>query len=93
VDVLAEQKLDSQKNSVLTVSIHSGEIDITSLLQPKENNLQEEERTSKPIKHEVEKKAEIEQKAALIGTLLTKEILTQKQKRSVCNKCTVQSTC
>ncbi len=80
VDAHAEQKLDSQKKPVLSVSVHSDEIDISSLLQPGEKNPQEEGGTPEPIKNKEEKAAEIQQQTALIGTLLTKEILTQKQK-------------
>ncbi len=78
VDARAEQKLDSQNKPLLTVSVHSNEIDISSILQPREKNLQDEEGTSEPIKNEEEKAAEMQQKIAQIGTMLTKEILPQK---------------
>ncbi|OEU50175.1 MAG: hypothetical protein BA866_03280, partial [Desulfobulbaceae bacterium S5133MH15] len=79
-DARAEQKFDSQGKSLLTVSVHSDKIDISSILQSKGKNIQNESVTPEPIKNEEEKAAEIQQKAALIGTMLTKEILTQKQK-------------
>jgi uncharacterized protein involved in outer membrane biogenesis len=78
VDARAEQKLDSQNKPLLTVSVHSNEIDISSILQPREKNLQHGKVTSEPIKDEEEKAAEMQQKIAQIGTMLTKEILPQK---------------
>ncbi|MBW1749673.1 MAG: AsmA family protein [Deltaproteobacteria bacterium] len=78
VDARAEQKLDSQNKPLLTVSVHSNEIDISSILQPREKNLQDGKVTSEPIKNEEEKAAEMQQKIAQIGTMLTKEILPQK---------------
>ncbi|MEA3467492.1 MAG: AsmA-like C-terminal region-containing protein [Thermodesulfobacteriota bacterium] len=78
VDARAEQKLDPQNKPLLTVSVHSSEMDLSSILQPVKKNLQDEGGTSETIKDEEEKAAEMQQKIAQIGTMLTKKILPQK---------------